>query len=213
MPGAEFFNQFFDEWLKNPKGAIAAALLGIVVGFVLSRLRHEGKIDALEERIKHKDEQINLKDDAIQSLTPKPKSKSKRVRTRDSAEPSPEIIDPFIPPSPDAVMFLENQRIVDVITKTQFRFVFNPLTDQSKLLTFNKDGTIGEGCNANEHTWRTMNGSLEIYNDRQQVYSRFLLLPDGETLHHTNQSDTLSIRGQYMVPIAKPPAVSRSVNV
>jgi hypothetical protein len=30
------------------------------------------------------------------------------------------------------------------------------------------------------------------------VYSRFVLLDDNESLHHTNDPDTRSIRGQYM---------------
>jgi hypothetical protein len=202
MPGADFFSQFLDDWLKYPKGAIAAALFGLMIGFVLSRMRYHAKFEALEVRITHKDDLLKFKDDTIESLNAKPKPKPRgRAKTQDSAPDLAPLSEPITPPDLGAALFLENQKIIKAITGTRFRFVFNPQNEQSKILTFNPDYTIGEGRNANEATWRTMNGSLEIYNSDGQVYSRFTLLSDGKSLHHTNQSDTLSIRGQYMVPV------------
>jgi hypothetical protein len=208
MPWYDILIANWDAWLAKPLPSVLALTIGAFLGHLLSKARHQGKIDALDERIKHKDEQIKLKDDTIESLNPNPKPKEKktRVRTLDKAYIPAEDTEQLPPlPGSDADLFLENKKIIAAVTRTRYKFVFNPLTEQSKLLTFNSDGTIGEGRNANESTWRTVNGSLEIYNEAQQVYSRFTLLPDGISLHHTNQSDTLSIRGQFMVPISMMP--------
>jgi hypothetical protein len=79
--------------------------------------------------------------------------------------------------------------------------VFNPVTNRTKVVTFAPNGDIGEGRNGNEHKWRINGGRLEILNDRSEVYSRFFLLPDGRSLHHTNDSDTKSIKGQDLTPV------------
>jgi hypothetical protein len=47
-----------------------------------------------------------------------------------------------------------NRSIVNVLLGRRFKFTFNPATGKSKTVTFNPDGTIGEGKNNNEHGWR-----------------------------------------------------------
>jgi hypothetical protein len=87
------------------------------------------------------------------------------------------------------------------VKSTTYKFVYNPKTGQSKTLTFKAGGYIGEGRNAQESRWRVAGGRLEILNDKNEVYSRFFLLPDGRTLHHTNDPETQSIKGQLLTPL------------
>jgi hypothetical protein len=93
-----------------------------------------------------------------------------------------------------------NARIVDEIENRRFKFVFNPETGSSKILSFKPNGEIGEGRNGNEFSWSVSDGRLEIKNDRGKIYSRFFMTPDGR-LYHTNDPETLSIKGQYLEPI------------
>jgi hypothetical protein len=89
-------------------------------------------------------------------------------------------------------------RIRAELLNRRFKFVFNPESEGWKFLTFKPGGEIGEGRNRNEYSWQIRDGRLEIKNERDEIYSRFILLPDG-TFRHTNDSDTLSIKGQYLL--------------
>jgi len=91
-------------------------------------------------------------------------------------------------------------RIKQAISSNRFRLVYNPLTGASKEMTFLADGTIGEGRNSNEFTWRIVDGRLELIEQSGTTYSRFILTPDG-AFHHTNDLDTQSIRDQRLLPI------------
>jgi hypothetical protein len=93
-----------------------------------------------------------------------------------------------------------NETILREIESYRFKFVFNPEVGLSKPLTFKSDDQIGEGRNDNENSWRVNNGRLEILDSFGEVYSRFLVLRDGR-FQHTNDSDTRSIKGQYIEPI------------
>lgn len=74
---------------------------------------------------------------------------------------------------------------------------FNPKSPNGqKPISFITDGTIGEGQNKNEYTWRIRNGLLEIMNSEGQVFSRFTYEPDKGIFEHTNDLDTLSIKFQ-----------------
>jgi len=65
-----------------------------------------------------------------------------------------------------------------------------------KQISFDRDGSIGLGQNDNETAWRIRNGLLEILNSKNQVFSRFSYDNATNTLSHTNDEDTLSIRNQ-----------------
>jgi hypothetical protein len=205
MPWYEIFTSQFESWLSKPLPSILALIIGAYVGYLISRLRHEGKIDMLEERIKHKDEQIKVKDDAIQSLNTEPAKPEDRgrARTTDSALAA-EITAPTAVPTPSTEEI--GARILSAVNFTTYKFVFNPETDQSKILTFHPNGAIAQGQNDNENRWRVVNGRLEILDGRGALYSRFSLMEDGLSFHHTNEPDTRSIRGQFMIPIAVRPA-------
>ena len=213
MPWYEILTSNYEAWAAKPLPSIIALILGAYGGYLLSRLRHQGRIETLEERIKHKDEQIAVKDNAIESLADMPKPMPKgRARVHDHAYVLvPRRHDLKETEAPNQVRPAEPQvgenadaAIRDTITRTKYRFVFNPSNDLSKTLTFLPNGMIGEGCNNNEATWRISKGKVEILDGAGSLYSRFNLLQDGRSLHHTNEPDTRSLRGQYMVPIDLP---------
>ena len=82
----------------------------------------------------------------------------------------------------------------------RFVFVFNLTHGQAKIVTFLSSGDIGEGRNSNEDTWRIRRGTLEILAQDGKIYSRFAHDKKNGKLAHTNDPDTRSIHGQYMIP-------------
>jgi hypothetical protein len=82
----------------------------------------------------------------------------------------------------------------------RFVFVFNPMHGQAKIVTFLSSGEIGEGRNSNENTWQIRRGALEILAQDSKIYSRFAHDKKNGKLAHTNDPDTRSIHGQYMIP-------------
>lgn len=82
----------------------------------------------------------------------------------------------------------------------RFVFVFSPTHGQAKVVTFLSSGEIGEGKNSNENTWRIRRGVLEILAQDGEIYSRFTHDKKNGKLAHTNDPDTRSIHGQYMIP-------------
>jgi hypothetical protein len=89
-----------------------------------------------------------------------------------------------------------------------FIFVFNPINNQAKFITFLPNGEIGEGKNSNEHSWRIRHGALEILAFDGLVYSRFVHDRKLGKLVHTNDPDTRSTHGQYIHPQFTPWAVA-----
>jgi hypothetical protein len=82
----------------------------------------------------------------------------------------------------------------------RFHFTFNPETRAGKDLTFQPDGSIGEGRNNQEHSWRIRRGRVEIFAADGKVYSRFRHDRGSGLLRHTNDPDLRSIHGQYLQP-------------
>lgn len=202
----------------HPETILIALIAGLIGGYVLSRIRHQGTIDALKERITAKDEAIATKDKAIVV-------KDDVIKTYAAAQNAPKSVMGTDAHPRNDLKSLHNQvfnkrpvtqkemqieqlndlisdelerQLRETILRRRFRFVFNPKTGQNKVLTFLPDGKIGEGSNSNEAKWRIQNGRLEIYNGQDELYSRFILLGNLNTLHHTNDPDTKSIKGQYM---------------
>ena len=91
-----------------------------------------------------------------------------------------------------------------------FRFTYNPASDDEwKYLSFLKDGTVGEGQNQNEHTWRIRRGTLEILADNGAIFSRFRHDKDCGQLKHTNDSELPSVHGQFLAPFIGPKCKDR----
>lgn len=209
--------QYLQFWIDQPVPSLIAIVVGGVAGHFLSQTRHYGKISTLEERLKLRDDEIAIKNRTIQTLSsdgkervneekfsiakerslfakPPPPLGSKGVQTNTAA-----IVDPrFARANVEILNALEAQ-MRKTLLGSRFKFVFNPQTGKSKFLTFLENGDIGEGRNDNEHHWRVVDGKLEIIEASNYIHSRFVLLNDGKTLHHTNDADTRSIKGQYMM--------------
>lgn len=88
--------------------------------------------------------------------------------------------------------------IQESLLRGQWLLVFNPAKKfgGTKRISFEPDGNIGEGRNANEHRWRIREGLLEILNQENQVFSRFRFSRERGRFEHTDDDDTLSIRSQ-----------------
>ena len=85
-----------------------------------------------------------------------------------------------------------------------FRFTYNPASGAWKSLSFLQDGTIGEGRNQNEHTWKIRRGTVEIFADNGTIFSRFRHDKGSGQLKHTNDSELPSVHGQFLVPFLIP---------
>jgi hypothetical protein len=189
--------------------------MGLIIGYFLSRLRHQGRIDALTERINHKDDVIVFKDKAIQDIAEKTQTVPDEAGAKSSKGSDNDKRPPFDNKPPvlalgysttshfrtvNALITSEAEfQIKNVLANTRFKFVFNPITGANKFVTFLPNGSVGEGGNRNEAMWRIVNGRLEILNSDGEIYSRFILLNDKKSFHHTNDPNTQSIRGQYFV--------------
>lgn len=199
----EIFTSNYQAFAANPILFFLSLVAGAFLGYEFRKIIHKGKIDALEERLKLKAEQIEVKDKTIQSM-----SADRAQIEQAAAQPSPAIpapaqtkhvqTDVHFAAANAQITNVTEQRLRNLLLNGTFKFVFNPATGGSKQLTFLPNGDIGEGRNNNEHRWRIADGRLEILSADGAVYSRFVLLDDNESLHHTNDPDTRSLRGQYI---------------
>jgi hypothetical protein len=97
---------------------------------------------------------------------------------------------------------VSDSEISEAVKKRPYRLQFNPKNgrDGSKIVMFGPDGKILEGGNDKESSWRARNGRLELLNSDGKVHSRFRLDLPTNLFLHTNEQDTLSIKGQYLAP-------------
>lgn len=71
---------------------------------------------------------------------------------------------------------------------------------KSKVLLFGSNGDVLEGKSDFEHSWRVSNGRLETLRKDGRVHGRFDYFPLSKVFLHTNEPDTLSSKGQYLIP-------------
>lgn len=71
---------------------------------------------------------------------------------------------------------------------------------KSRAMLFGPSGKILEGGNDAEHSWRITNGYLETVRADGRVQARFSFFPASNIFIHTNDPDTISSKGQYMIP-------------
>ncbi len=89
------------------------------------------------------------------------------------------------------------ERLISALLKGRWVLDFNPKkTNGKKFISFSDDGTIGLGRNNNENAWRLNSGLLEILSSDGKVFSRFKYVENEDCFLHTNDTDTLSIKGQ-----------------
>jgi hypothetical protein len=197
MPGwfVEIFTSNYKAFIANPILFLFAMIAGAFLGQLFSKSIHKGKMDALEEHIKLKAEQIEVKDKTIQSMSAD-RTKLEKV----AAEATPNYTPPAEPKRSGAadqfaavnaqITWSAERRLHELLLSGPFKFVFNPATGASKRLTFLPNGDIGEGRNDNENRGRIADGRLEILGGDGRLYSRFVLLHDNVSLHHTNDPET-----------------------
>lgn len=76
---------------------------------------------------------------------------------------------------------------------------FNPAVQSSraqKKISFNTDGTVGEGRNKNEFIWQISNGLLEIYREGGFLQNRFRYDESADRFVCTNDPDAKGIKNQ-----------------
>jgi hypothetical protein len=88
-----------------------------------------------------------------------------------------------------------------ILGNRKFRFIYNPLANKSKIVTFSQNGEVKEGQNNNENRWQIRRGKLELLNSENNLYSRFVYEAKSGRLTHTNDPECLSILGQYFEPL------------
>lgn len=86
----------------------------------------------------------------------------------------------------------------ELLTANKWILIFDPESGRSKKISFMPDGAIGAGRNKNEDSWKIVDGDLEITNNKREVFSRFRYDNRLDALVHTDDPDTLSIRGQVI---------------
>ena len=101
---------------------------------------------------------------------------------------------------PTAVV--SDAEISETLRHQPYRLNFYPKQGgrKSKSMMFGPNGRILEGQSDYEHSWRVTNGRLEILRKDGSIHSRFYFHPASKVFTHTNEDDTLSTRGQYLVP-------------
>jgi hypothetical protein len=198
----EIFKEHYQAFFDDPIVFWQALIVGAALGYGFHKLFHMGKVDALEERVKLKTEQIEVKDNTIRSMS------ADRAKFEQAAPlPPPAVLDTSISATAELnriaavnarIRNATEHRLRNLLLSGKFTFVYNPDTGDSKYLTFLPNGDIGDGRNENEHLWRIADSRLEILNNKGVVYSRFVLLDDNTSLHNTNDPHTPSVLGQYM---------------
>lgn len=74
---------------------------------------------------------------------------------------------------------------------------------KTRVLLFGPNGTIVEGRSDAESSWRVSEGMLETLRSDGRVHARFAFFPVSNVFIHTNDSDTLSSKGQFLVPMSE----------
>jgi hypothetical protein len=113
------------------------------------------------------------------------------------------LIPPIPTPTPTPT---PNDDLEAILLGQAFRLFFNP-PKLSKRMIFAPNGIISEGNNKNEHMWRIVGNKLELVQLDGKVHSRFFYDKSDNIFKHTNDSDTLSIRGQFIAPDGQPRGV------
>jgi hypothetical protein len=105
-----------------------------------------------------------------------------------------------VPSQSETVHGIGTPPLADILVSRPFRLVFNPMTKRSKRIVFADGGRIVEGNNRNEHSWRIVDGKLELLRLDGTLQSRVTFDPGNQLFQHTNDTDTVSIRGQGVGP-------------
>lgn len=105
-------------------------------------------------------------------------------------------------PTGTAREIIPTEQVDAALRRMPYRLYYNPDRGRkaSKIMLFGPGGKILEGNNDNEHSWGIDDGRLELLQANGKVHSRFDYHPISNVFTHTNEADTLSIKGQYLIP-------------
>ena len=92
--------------------------------------------------------------------------------------------------------------LAEFLQSNTFTLTFD-LPDGCKDMQFGEGGTIIEGQNENENTWRVVAGQLEFLTEKREIFSRFRYDPDTQQFANFVDPDTLCDHPQRM-SIASP---------
>ena len=98
--------------------------------------------------------------------------------------------------------------ILGALLRTKYRLFFNPNISglkKTKIMKFGLNGTILEGRNMNESSWRISNNQLQLLNSENEVHSRFMYDSQSRRFIQVDDPESGSmkkhgINNQYMVP-------------
>jgi hypothetical protein len=203
----ELLNESAAIWRGHPVQFIIALLAGVLIGYFLSRLRYHSLIDVQKVHLAIKDEAIRTASASAPRADPPAPSlpifaTSPRSPAEETSAPQSSAEDPRFRDINLRIISDSEAKIHKAILGRRYKLVYNPETGKSKTVSFHEGGEVGEGRNDNESRWRISGGRLEFLDSAGIVYSRFFILPDGKTFHHTNDPDTRSIKGQYLQPLS-----------
>jgi hypothetical protein len=187
-----------------PLEFLVVLAVGIAIGYVLSRLRYQGIVEAQKVHLGIKDEAIKTAGAQRTEIavSPLPNSVTPPSAIQQSSEPprAPSAGDPRFTAINARIVAEIEAKIRKAVLSRPYKFVYNPENQRSKTVVFLPNGEVGEGRNDNEYNWRVASGKLEFIKSNGQLQSRFYLLPDGKSFHHTNEIGN-SIIGQILTPI------------
>lgn len=98
---------------------------------------------------------------------------------------------------------VSDEVITKVIRSTPYRLYHNPRVGRtrSKTMLFGPEGSIIEGGNNSENSWKVSKGKLELLQSDGKVHTRFSYHPKTEVFTDTDDSDTESVvKGKFMIP-------------
>jgi hypothetical protein len=96
------------------------------------------------------------------------------------------------------VFEIRQETIDQRLLKPGWILIFNPKTHAQKSISFNKDGTIGEGRNDNEFQWKMVNDELVILRSDERLQNRFRYDSMTDRFLSIDDSFAHGLRGQVI---------------
>lgn len=125
--------------------------------------------------------------------TPAPDVRAPKVKRANQPALPPEPAEVFAP----AITQYVPTGAPSLLLKDGWILNFNPTVQMGrKLISFNADGSIGEGKNKNEFRWQMANGMLEIIRQNNDLQNRFRYDPLGQKFLCTNDADAKGYKDQ-----------------
>jgi len=89
--------------------------------------------------------------------------------------------------------------IEEALLATVYKLYFRD--ERAKIMRFLPGGQISDGKNNNEHTWRIIDGKLELLNGSGAIHSRFTFDPTSKSFYIESSSEIVCPYKQRMEPL------------